>query len=285
MKSSKSPSAFFLFVLVGTVAVSACANGPDVGSTPNDDIPSHTTEPTEPPDDGASLPPSGGQDGGSSGDDAGTGDASTGADAGTCVTTPPSNACGLAPQCGCTAGRTCDVTNTLNGSVGCVAAGSGALASPCTETSQCAAGLACARGACRPYCAAPGTNCTGDGVGACAALRDSGGTSIPNANVCTLSCSLLNPSAACGSNTCFWDSTLGVNDCRRGGTKADKETCTKSEECMAGLGCMKDAVRGSVCSKWCRVGNPDDCGTLKMCVNVYGSSAPMESGEKLGLCQ
>jgi hypothetical protein len=279
MKYSKSPSAFLFFVFVGAVAVSACAKGPDAGSTPDDDIPNHTSEPTEPPEgNGPSLPPSG------PAPDGGSGDASTGTDAGSCVTTPPSNACGLAPQCGCGASGTCEVTNTLNGSVGCVTAGSGPLASPCTTTSECAAGLTCARGACRPYCATPGT-CTGTGVGACTALRDAGGTQIPNSNVCTLSCNLLDPSAACGSNACIWDSTLGVNDCRRSGTKAAKEKCTKSEDCMPGLGCMNDVILGRVCSRWCRVGNSDDCGPLKMCLNVYGSNAPTESGEPLGHCQ
>lgn len=293
----KYSSAVSRFLVVGTVAAfSACAEGPagDMASVPEAQAPTQTTEPTEPPAGTSTpLPPSrdGARDGGSSngGSTADGGaalpDASKGPDAGSCATAPPSNACGLTPQCGCAADQTCEVTDGTNGAVSCVASGAGPLGSPCTVTSRCAAGLTCARGACRPYCAVQGSACTGDGLGTCVVSRDAAQTAIPNANVCTIPCDLLNPSAACGESACIWNGSLEVTDCNAVGTKAAHEPCTKGDDCQQGLACVGHPVFGSTCARWCRVGKDADCGTLQMCVNVYGSKAPTQAGETLGHCQ
>ena len=57
-----------------------------------------------------------------------------------CVTVPPNNKCGLAPQCGCAMNETCDVTNRTNGATSCVTAGLSTLGRPCVQTGDCVAG-------------------------------------------------------------------------------------------------------------------------------------------------
>src|SRR5207237_10755948 len=113
--------------------------------------------------------------------------------------------CGLAPQCGCSAGQTCDVTDDT-GTTACVTAGSGPTASPCTRQADCAAGLTCVLGACRPYCATASQACTGASVGTCFDAVTTAGGPIPNKNVCTIACDPRAPTA-CGTNTCAFFST------------------------------------------------------------------------------
>ncbi|MDB4938863.1 MAG: hypothetical protein JWP87_5835 [Labilithrix sp.] len=296
-------------VLVVACVVVACAKGesPDLGL-----LTAEATQPTEPPPPSQTLPspspspkpsdddsgtgssasssgasgssggssPSGGTpDAGSSG-----GTSSGGVDAGGCATVPPSNACGLSPQCGCTANHTCDVTNNTTGAVSCVVSGGGPIGSSCTTTSQCANGLTCGYNTCRPYCPTTGAACVGTG-GQCTPYYDpTAGTAVPNSKVCTVTCDLRSPSAACGSNNCIFDTTINATDCDKSGTKALYAACTRYNDCQQGLACTKHPVYGFECEKWCRIGQ-NDCGSLETCTDVYGATAPSSGGAKLGHCQ
>jgi len=286
--------------------------------------PKETKDPTEPADDRVTVPPkdseddepddgsssssgssgtssgssgtssgSSGTSSGSSGTSSGSSGTSSGSsgtsssggvDAGACTTVPPSNTCGLTPQCGCAANQTCDVTNKSDGSVSCILAGGGPLASLCTTTSQCAAGLTCAYGACRPYCAPANAACTGAGLGMCGQYYDPPGTAVPNSNVCTIECDLRIPSAACGSNTCIWDGSLKASDCDRAGTKGVFAKCTSYNDCQPGMACVNHPLFGFECEPWCRIGS-GECGLFSSCVDVYGAQAPVQSGFKLGHCR
>lgn len=293
----------FVFVVAGVAA--ACAEGSTdvvgLGAAP-----SSTSEPTEP--DSMKVPPptneqdpdpaDPGDDGGTSNQqtDSGAGstdsgvvvDAGTTVDSGTgtCTTTPPSNLCGLAPQCGCASNQTCDITNKTNGYVSCVAAGSAPLASPCTTSSQCAAGLTCAYGTCRPYCNAFNTACATPGTNKCAELWEPGASAaVPNGLVCTIPCDPRNPAPTCGSNTCIWDPSVSSTDCDKGGTKTLYEPCAAYNECMPGLACIVHPFFGPECETWCRVGFDGDCGIFEVCEDVYGANAPFIGTQKLGHCQ
>lgn len=314
------PSQMFasLFLLGTLTAAGACAEGAATDATVADlGEPTKTAEPTEPTesvtvppkgdgdddpgddDDGASSSggsssssggssgtPDAGGDGASGTPDAGGSSGSSGApDAGSCATVAPSNACGLTPQCGCASNETCDVTNKSNGAVGCILAGGGPQGSLCTTSSQCAVGLTCAYGACRPYCAAENTACAGTGLGMCGQYYDPPGTAVPNSKVCTITCNLRSPSAACGSNTCIWDGSLGATDCDAAGTKSLYATCTKYNDCQQGLACVYHPLFGYECERWCRVGTNSDCGLFESCKDVYGANAPMEGTTRLGHCQ
>lgn len=308
----RSPGVVITLVLAG-VGVLACAKG---DSRQGGFVDAVDVAPTEPPPPAQPLPStssSGGDDSGASstssssssssgGTDSGTDGSSGGTDAGldaakdasvdaatdagsTCATVPPTNACGLAPQCGCGATQTCDVTNASNGGVSCVLAGGGTLGSFCTSTSQCLKGTTCGYNACRPYCPTIGTACVGAGLGPCAQYYDPvAGTPVPNSKVCSVTCDLRNPSAACGANNCIWDTTVNAADCDKSGTKAVYAACTRYNDCQQGMACAKHPVFGFECEKWCRIGQ-NDCGLFDSCTDVYGATAPTSGGAKLGHCQ
>lgn len=288
----------------------ACAKGqsPDLGVAPVD-----TVQPTEPPPPSQKVPPpsttGSTEDSGASADDSGSGSSSSsggsssggsssgGVDAGidaapdatadaggSCATVAPSNLCGLAPQCGCAANQTCDVTNLSNGSVSCVLAGGGPTGSYCTSTTQCAKGLTCGYNTCRPYCPTIGAACVGAGLGQCTQYYDpAAGTPVTNSKVCTVTCDLRSPSAACGSNNCIFDTTINATDCDKSGTVALYGACTRYNDCQQGLACAKHPVFGFECEKWCRIGQ-SDCGLFETCTDVYGATAPASGGVKLGHC-
>ena len=292
-------------VLFSGLSVVACAKGDSADLGPA--AAATTQEPTEPAPPGTKLPPGpahGEEDSGqpsSSGGldaspdatkDSGATDAAVDAtkDAGTdasvaCTTVAPSNACGLTPQCGCAANQTCDVTNNTTGAVSCVLGGGGTLGSYCTSSTQCAKGFTCGYNACRPYCATVGTACAGAGLGQCTQYHDpTAGTPVPNSKVCTVACDLRNPTAACGSNNCIFDTTINVPDCDKSGTKVVDQACTRYNDCAQGLSCVDHPVFGFECEKWCRIGQ-NDCSLVYTCTDVYGAAAPSSGGFKLGHCQ
>jgi len=120
----------------------------------------------------------------------------------------------------------------------------------------------------------------------CGQYYDPPGTAVPNSKVCTITCDLRNPSAACGSNTCIWDDSVKATDCDKAGTKNLYDECTSYNDCKPGMACVYDAwFLGYVCERWCRVGQNSDCGLLESCVDVYGADAPTQGGSKLGHCQ
>lgn len=295
-----------VLVTLGLAAVIvACAKGqsPDLGPAAGE-----TVQPTEPSPPGQKVPPSSkpaaAEDSGANPDDGGTssgssgGSSSGGIDAGVdaapdatvdagsaCATVPPSNACGLAPQCGCAVNETCDVTNLATGSVSCVLAGGGPVGSYCTSTTQCAKGLTCGYNTCRPHCPTIGAACAGAGLGPCAQYYDpAAGTPVTNGKVCTIACDLRSPSAACGSNNCIFDTTINATDCDKSGTVPLYGACKRYNECQQGLACAKHPVFGFECEKWCRIGQ-SDCGLFSTCTDVYGATAPTSGGVKLGHCQ
>lgn len=294
-------------ILGGVLGLAACAQGA-ADADPTAGTPKKTVDETEPDPPSVKVPGNGngngsdedpppadeddaGQttndagantDSGSS-SDAGKTDSGSGVDAGACTKTPPSNACGLAPQCGCAANETCDITNKTTGAVACTLAGGGPLASLCTTSSQCAKGLTCAYGACRPYCSTINTACSGmAGVGMCTELYDP--ALVPNGKVCTITCDLRNPSAVCGSNNCIYDGSVKASDCDKAGTKDLYDACSTYNDCKQGMACVNHPLFGPECEKWCRLGQ-NDCGVFETCEDVYGVNAPTSAGVKLGHCQ
>lgn len=310
--ASFSVRATVVTLVVG--GVFACAEG----TAPDDasgglTTPKTAKEPTEPEGESVTVPavPAEQADGSTPAKDAGKADASTPGDAGSdaatvvvdagtdsgsvvvtpdagaCSKAPPSNVCGVSPQCGCAANETCDVTNTSTGAVSCVLAGGGPQGSVCTASNQCAKGLTCQFGACRPYCGNPGGLCTGATVGICYAPTSNSGASTPNLNVCSIKCDPRNPSGACASNTCLWFSGDQQSDCNTPGAKTVYQACSSLVDCAPGLQCAFDPLSlGNACLRWCRLGVSSDCpGLFESCDDVYGANAPVVSGQKYGLCR
>lgn len=287
--------------LSGAALVFACAQGGrdafDTNDAENTEAPNEPASPSTPmpgrPDagkGGASDPGfsdagDAGKDSGGKPDAGGPTDSGAGVvDAGSCAKVAPSNACGLVPQCGCSANQTCDVTDLATGAVACVGSGGGNLGGACTATSQCSKGLTCLYGACRPYCNNPNGQCNGQNLGFCFAPEKSGGGTTPNLAVCTVRCDPRNPAALCGSNTCLWFAADNDSDCNVPGTKGLYDTCSSVTDCKAGLACAKHPLFGNECETWCRIGQ-SDCAAFEACTDVYGAKAPVVGGVKLGLCQ
>lgn len=184
----------------------------------------------------------------------------------TCVRTAPSKKCGIAPQCGCTATETCDVQDSA-GNVACITAGKGAMGVPCATSAGCARGLTCMFGTCHELCGNPGGKCTSPKTSDCIAVKNTGGTAVPNLNVCLVSCDLRDATAcggttAVGTGVCMVDDK-GVTDCQTGGTRTQGQVCTPTDDCGPALVCVTSAGN-STCRKWCRVGT-NDCGGAIVC--------------------
>lgn len=226
----------------------------------------------------------GGDDGGAAGDDGGAlgdggqprndsgnpqGDSGNAGDSGnpgdsggTCVKPPPAS-CGLAPQCGCGANQTCEVTD-LTGATACTGAGSAPQGHACTTTGGCAAGLTCVFGACRPYCATAGTAC-GMPLGDCLQVKNTSMVDIVNLKVCLVACALDDANSCGGLPTNTTDpvatcvpTTTGVTDCETGGRSTTTCGGQNAPFCAPGYLC----ANGTTCQKWCKVGGTGQCGAL-----------------------
>jgi hypothetical protein len=181
-----------------------------------------------------------------------------------CSTTGPNNACGLAPQCGCASGQTCTVVNSASGAVGCVTAGSGGLGAACLSSGNCEAGLTCAGGVCRPYCASPGSDCPGTELGECIQAVDRDGGATPNLRICLVNCDLATPSGRCGSGMrCTYFETDSV-DCRVEGDGTQGDSCAGESDCASGYGCSPGLLR-AVCERYCQVGGTSNCPSGTTC--------------------
>lgn len=184
-----------------------------------------------------------------------------------CKTSPPSNACGVVPQCGCSKAETCDVVDS-KGTAKCVAFGKATMGRPCTATAGCAQGLTCVFGTCHAFCDKPGTACAQAGAGDCIQVAAQGGTAIPNLAVCTVQCAPHDP-LSCGGKTnagtgvCFVDND-GNTDCQSGGSRTENQTCSPTDDCGPGLVCIKPSTGADTCKRWCRVGT-NDCGGSAIC--------------------
>lgn len=214
----------------------------------------------------------------------------------TCATVAPNNKCGLDPQCGCAANETCDVTNRMSGATSCITAGTTTLGRPCDATGECAAGLACIYGACRPYCKTPRSKCAVGGTDLCVEMVDGANKPLTNMAFCTINCDPRVPSAVCGSNACHWFPTYyapaKVSDCNFGGTAGHTQTCNGDGDCLPGYACVPEPGNASrsECQRWCRIGlaGRGDCEGLPTsftCKDYFAANAPVINGVKEGVCR
>lgn len=201
---------------------------------------------------------------------------------GGCAKAPPSNVCGVYPQCGCGAGQTCEVDQqALDGSSSCIGAGTGALGSACTATAgQCGPGLTCIWGQCHSYCGSDGSKCTDPNTNYCVNLTDNSQNPIPNLLICHNDCQLQDPNSCGGAGEgCIYFDVDKV-DCYPVGTTTANCNATTSL-CPAGQICLTDQTN-YFCLPWCRVGQ-NDCQTGTC--NSLGTGAPMVNGVEYGYCQ
>ncbi|HEY1956801.1 MAG TPA: hypothetical protein VGH28_14375 [Polyangiaceae bacterium] len=200
---------------------------------------------------------------------------------GNCAKAPPSNVCGVYPQCGCAGQQTCEVDQTaLDGSSSCIGAGSGAIGSACTQTQgQCAPGLTCIWNECHAYCGTDGSQCNDPNTNYCVNLTDNNSNPIPNLLICHNDCQLQDASSCGGgSEGCIYFDVDKV-DCYPVGPQT---TCSAANpQCAPGQVCVFDGISSYMCSKWCRM-NGSDCGALTCSAFA---TPPTVNGVEYGYCQ
>lgn len=200
-------------------------------------------------------------DGGDDDPDSGTGPDATAIDAGIdavpCANTP----CDLYDQCGCSGtASVCDLDPAMiaSGATACRIDDAGGTENTlCTRSTSCAAGHSCVGGRCRRYCRDDAT-CPGDG-GLCILEVTVAGNPIPDVTMCTTDCvPTQTTNAACPATwAChaYFDQPGNryLTDCAAqpttGGTAG--ATCTRSEDCRAGLDCITLSTGGMQCRPNC----------------------------------
>lgn len=232
------------------LCVAACANG-------------QASPPPEPRDDSsadASAPSTPSADASPERDSARAEDATT--DATACA-----SPCGLAPQCGCSATQTCDVSAT-DGARSCVGAGVAPAGRGCLGTFECARGLVCVSGVCREPCAAPGSACGGPSQGACREYpksdADAGSVSVA---ACGVVCDYTNE-GSCGfkpgdlaASGCVFREDTGTAECTKvRDVQLQSGVCERDAECGAGRVCIATSMGFRTCRRLCRPGDPNACG-------------------------
>jgi hypothetical protein len=223
---------------------------------------------------------SGGSAGQSSGGSAGSAGQASGGTGGTSTCSPPiSGTCDDFPQCGCSAGKNCDVTD-LAGTTSCVNAGGIAAYGHCTDIGQCGAGYSCVGQVCKPFCTTsndcPGVN---DGAQCIQVTYDDNGTTkpIPGMYTCTAACDPLQTNSCGGGAGCFLAG--GTADCVPAGLGVGVGACASDPfACAPGYVCLSD----DSCRKWCRVGL-NDCTSGQSCVQLSGPVT--YKGYTWGTCQ
>jgi hypothetical protein len=200
-----------------------------------------------------------------------------------CKVAPPSEVCGVSPQCGCPTGQTCDVLDSV-GTARCIAAGDAPMGHPCDTTGECAQGLTCIFNICHAFCNDPTTTCSQPGTGACAQITTTDGVPVPNLAICRVACAPHDP-MSCGGTTSAGTGVCRVDDkgeseCQFGGERKENETCTPEDDCGPGLICARSGSSGT-CKRWCRIGE-NDCGTGKRCTGF--SKEVRVRGVSYGAC-
>jgi hypothetical protein len=213
------------------------------------------------------------------GTDSGGGkDTGGGSDTSTC-TIPTGKVCETWPQCGCPAGKNCDVTK-VDGTRACTTAGGKKLHDKCTGYNQCDPGMSCIAGNCLQLC-----NKTGDcPSGACVNITSGTPPSnIPGYLVCFEDCDPISPSSTCGAGACNFDAS---NDtvCTTAGTGTGAGGCSSTTpfSCAPGYVCITTSTSTNECAKWCRVGVSSDCTGGTLCSSL--TTPPTKGGVEYGVC-
>ena len=210
---------------------------------------------------GGSTGGTGGSTGGTGGSTGGTGGTTGGAGGGTgggsSCNAP--GTCTLYPQSGCGPGQGCYVVEASTGRTGCEYTAGVGQAQPCEYLNDCAAGLACIGGACKPYCVTA-NDCSTNGAECFQVVYDPGNGSVadvPCMKVCSDQCDPANPGAVCGDNlncdiTSDYQVKPGFSLCYDSGSTNTGACSSASPQCAPGYVCLTD----NKCHRWCKEDSP-----------------------------
>ena len=245
-----------------------------------------TVTPVDAGADGGEAPP--GEDASDAGDAGDASDAGEDARDASADAPPPcvpvgNGACGLAPQCGCLPGATCDIADPPL-DVACVAAGTIADGQPCGGPG-CAPGLTCTFGACHSFCAGPDAGCATPKPSLCAPFFEGQSFSF---FTCHYVCDLTDPNACAvpgGGLGCTFDFGAHETDCLV--TASSTTDCSQQLLCAPGYVCLSQGGSdgGDVCGRWCHPEADGGCPGGMTCV-VGGSYATVIAhGVTFGVCR
>jgi hypothetical protein len=202
------------------------------------------------------------------------------------------DSCSVTPNCGCSEGQTCRVNDDQT--MSCSAVGAHSYMQWCSRQEQCAEGLSCISGLCRPLCE-PDENECASGYGACVLTIKSETTET---FTCSGDCDPVSPTSTedgrvpCGvGGVCIpsWDITayphaLCVSEDPNHTPRVIGEVCSEDFDCASGLGCDANGT----CQAWCR--SDADCDGDERCetsASIYGLAGRfgLNAEDTVGLCQ
>jgi hypothetical protein len=192
--------------------------------------------------------------------------------------------CSIIPAtCGCSDGETCQVE--ISGKTQCAPPGDHTTMQWCSRNADCAAGLSCVGGLCRPVCDAELLPCA-DGSGC---VEASSATNSPS--TCLGHCDPVltdlddDEFTPCGVGAYCApglpnDAVLAESYCTRQSDTPAKEdaACTADYQCKNGFGCDPTS---DTCQPWCR--EAEDCATGEACDLTVSRAAG--SADPVGICR
>lgn len=216
----------------------------------------------------------------------GDGEACTGIEGTGCIRSCSSGiACDPVSACGCRTGEAC--TYGATGAPRCAPAGTLGHGSPCSATSECAAGTQCIPldgfdglpadyAECRELCRSD-SDCPSSGQ--CAIALP--GTTT---RACTRACDLVTQTGCASPARChpvnFPGGTVYADCAVRGNRLAGQSCGTTTEVCAAGLICVTQTSGGALCDPICQVDR--DCTGGRRCVGLV--EMIVVDGETYGVC-
>ncbi|MCL2822464.1 MAG: hypothetical protein FWD57_00565 [Polyangiaceae bacterium] len=217
-----------------------------------------------------------GGSGGSGANDVGGGGSGGSGGGGDCV--PKKSPCDKLPQCGCGFGQACYNKDDEDGRI-CLDAGDVGQSMPCEYRNDCAEGLTCIDGGCKPFCSND-TDCSGAGaiVGQCAGILNSIG-------VCVEHCRPWDTNSCSHGLGCVVVRKLGhkpgTSECAAVGTGTGSDSCDWVADCAPGYECVGTPGK---CQKYCRIGYDSDCPLYTSCLGFAGGGLFWEYQE-IGSCR
>jgi hypothetical protein len=210
---------------------------------------------------------------------------------GQCCAPPPGNGlCDVYPECGCSASQNCVRVN--GGAEACVANGNVSELGVCTDSTNCAHGLACSDLVCDPTCATQ-SNCLANFLCVQEERPEDGGAVELGYGACAPHCNPVQPftadsaHVACGSGErCdpYFDAQ-GYTKCEgSSGTLGQGESCTSDTACAAGFDCTAPTGQSNTCRHFCRYDYaPSDCAAGLTCAAF--TTAQYDGTVQIGVCQ
>jgi hypothetical protein len=205
----------------------------------------------------------------------------SGGSGGTPCDPPLGGECDVIPQCGCSLGEKCALTDiSTNVTTGCVPAGNAQPQGTCNFAGGCSAGHECFNGVCTPFCNTD-SDCPDHENGSKCVPMVVYGETVPGIFACAAACNPLTSSSCGPGAACSLVYTGGeiVSRCQQEGSKSMYSSCGSWFDCTAGTWCA-----GGFCLKWCRIGM-NDCPGSTTCYEYTIQGNPIVyQGQTWGAC-